>query len=199
MIGRLILSGDRNKILNIIRSGPTQIVVMDEETPSQDVICGSILLPPFSIMNELVDGRLDMHIIEDQYFEYLHTTEPISFVCGLMALMLKGVNVVISTEKYDYEFSVIPKTIWDFFNIRYGIMPETYYSGFRFADKPMHLDTIYSDLFLHDYIDDIVLKAKHSSHPYNQDVQIKLMNLYNLRALNNKSNGPIDPFVNMRG
>lgn len=200
MIGRIVIANNPNMVSNVVRSGPSQIILLDEEgRNSQDTICGSILLPPFSIMNELVDGRLDLRIIEDQYFGYLHSTEPMAFVVGLIAIMLKGINVIIVADRYDNEFSMIPKTIWNFFNMRYGIVPETISTAFLISNDPMHWDTIYSDLFLYDYIDDTVLKAKHSPSPYNPVVQNKLINLYNFRALNNNSDKPIDPFVNMRG
>lgn len=199
MIGRIIFVSNPNRIPDIIRSGPSQLVRIDEDnTYGPEVICGSILLPPYSIMSELIDDRLDLRIIEQQYFEYLHTNEPRSFVAGLLAIMFKGINVVIMVDKYDNEFGVIPRTLWNFINIRYGIMLETETNGFFYPTDPMYLDTIYSDLFLYDYIDDAVLKSKHSPHTYNEEVQMKLMNLYNLRATNNMNHGPIDPFISMR-
>ena len=205
MIGRLIMTPDLNYIPAVISSGPTKVIWLTDNLEYEtsegyatgNDTCGSILLPPYSIMCEVVDDRFDINFVKNRYLEYLHTREPLSFVCGILGLLIKGLNVMIMVNKIERDFNFIPETLFYLFQLRYGITPETMSNPFIYPNQDMYLDTIYSDLYLFDYMDESLLRRLHSQHPFNDEVQTKIMNSNNFRV--RYSQEPVNPFINMNG
>lgn len=200
MIGKLIFSSNvENDIQPAI--SPYQVVYLDtqcyENSRIPNAICGTVLLPPYSIMSALVETEdtYPIVMVADQYLSYLHTTEPMSFIVGILALLLKGISVIIYIGSFEAEFTIIPQTIQRFLNLRYGMFPEYMGNGFMFPIDPMYTDQIYSDLFLFDYCDLGYLQRCHSSHPFNNEVNNKIMMMgYMSQPQVPINGGPIDPF-----
>lgn len=195
MIGKLIFSSNPQHDLSM-QLGPYQIIHFGNEE-RQDALCGSIMLPPYSIMSMLIESEDTYSLlgIAEQYLAYLHTPEPMSFIVGLLALLLKGISVIFLIDSFDAEFSIIPQTIQRFLNLRYGMFPENNGNGFLFPLDPMYTDQIYSDLFMFDYCDLAFLQKCHSSHPFNAEVNNKIIRMgYMNQPQYSTSGGLIDPF-----
>ncbi len=200
MIGKLIFSSNLPYDLSM-QLGPYQVVYLGEEK-DKDALCGSVILPPYSIMSMLVETNdtCPLVMVADQYLAYLHTPEPMSFIVGLIALLLKGISVIIFIGSFDAEFSIIPQTIQRFLTLRYGMFPEYNGNGFLFPVDPMYTDQIYSDLFMFDYCDLGYLQKCHSSHPFNNDVNNKIIRMgYMNQPQYPTDGGLIDPFQVIRG
>lgn len=200
MIGKLIFSTDlgRDQSLQI---GPYQIIFLDEteatDSRIQNAIVGSVLLPPYNIMTRLVEPDYPLVALGDEYLAYLHSPEPLSFMVGILALLMKGVSVIIDTMSCEAEFSLIPQTIQRFLVLRYGMYPEFMGQGFLFPVDPMYTDQIFSDLFLFDYCDLDYLQKMHSNHPFNMDVNNKIIIMGCKQGLYNQmtsDGGIVDPF-----
>lgn len=203
MIGRIILDRVRNYNVSQLGQFPNlfEIVYTDREIVSElpfmaddSFICGDIIMPPYSIMQELVEDTVPLEFISNQYMEYLHTFEPISFIVGLIALILRGYDIIIDTGVDPGDsFELIPQVLREFFLLRYGIVVEIAgRQNFQFPVDPMYLDQIYSDLFLFDYADINVLKKYHSDHPFNNEVMNKIFRLGMREQFEMKNNGSID-------
>ena len=207
MIGKLVMTRDPGYVQMVVPLGPTRVIELDDVMaldPSLgcgNVMCGSILLPPPTIMSAAIEESIPIDVVRQQFFSYLHLNEPRSFLAGIVALMIKGINVVIVLDKVDPEFSFIPTEIYNFFMIRYGIIAESIVpnfmsSQFRYPVEAEYLDTIYEDLFVFDYMDAESLKKMHSAHPYSMEVDTKLRNFYNYNIL--QTDGIVNPFINLR-
>ena len=199
MIGKLVLSNDLSRDIGP-HLGPYQIICLNTENSNPEILCGSILLPPYSLMSMLVESEdaCPLMMVADQYFEYLHTHEPMSFIAGILAILLKGISVVIYIGEFDGEFSIIPQTIIRLFNVRYGMFIEPNGNGLLFNPEPMYSDQVYSDLYMFDYCDTKTLTNNHSPHPYNADVYNKIIRT-NSMVMSDQTESVLDPFVVIRG
>ena len=202
-MGKIIFGRTRNYNLNQL--GPMYLLIgdpdMSEELPPyilNDTICGSILLPPYSIMAELIDDEVPQQMIAEHYMQYLHTIEPLHFIVGLLAALLKGFTIFIDLG-YEPEdtFILIPQVLREFFMLRYGIIVQIdNVQHYMYPMDPMYLDQIYSDLFLFDYADLAFLQKYHSRHPFNADVVEKIVRLGLQDQVNVRTNdnNKVDPF-----
>lgn len=202
MIGKFIISNNLSRDIGPYL-GPYQIISLNTEDQQAipNVICGSILLPPYSIMTKIVGTEEEYPIlmVTEEYLSYLHTIEPMAFIVGMIALLFKGISVILYANDFINEFAIIPQTINRFLNLRYGMVPEPNGNCLMFLPDPMYSDQIYSDLFLYDYCDLETLKRFHSSHPFNNEVSNKIIMSHQLNQGISGIDKVVDPFIVLRG
>lgn len=148
----------------------TMIVILDEEmrpllrvADSPCVICGSVLLPPYSIMAQEADGAVPPQQTDEAYLHYLHSKESLQLVAGIMAFLVRKIHVIILLNSHESEFGFIPNGIITLFQLRYGVTPFVDIDSrieyqFAYNPEPMFHDQIIEDLFMFDYMamDDVM-------------------------------------------
>lgn len=205
------------------------VILMDDEIRSvmeakdaTDIMSGSIILPPFSIMAVAVDNMVPYQEVEEMYLEYLHTKEPQQFITGIIAMLIKGINVIILLSSHEAEFGFIPAVIIRYFNIRYGINPYVDIDGviesqFGWIPTDMYMDQMKEDLFIYDFMSANDLLLSWSDFDLTPEVVRKLIWVYNpavqtgsmeeyasifnsmKRNAKNNSSVPMMPFTSVEG
>lgn len=167
------------------------VILLDDEIrsameakDSPDIMSGSIILPPFTIMAESVDNIAPPPVIDEHYLGYLHTTEPQKFITGIMAMLVKGMNVMILLSSHEVEFDFIPRILLQYLALRYGLTPLVHIDclmemAYNWLDEPMYHDYIVGDLFLYDYMDANTLLMSWSAYPLSEPVIKKLIWIFN--------------------
>ena len=167
------------------------VILLDDEIraalsakDSPDIMSGSVILPPFTIMAQAVDNIVPYAAIETMYFEYLHNREPAQFIAGIIAMLIKGINVFVLLSSHEAEFGFIPNGIVRFFSFRYGITPYTDIDSsvdytFSWNPTPMYVDQMIEDLFMYDYMEPDALLLSWSDYDLSPEVVTKLIWIYN--------------------
>lgn len=185
--GRLFFTADPDLADSILLNRTGRVIILSDPEArnllrmagSPDIICGSILLPPYTIMSHAVDETVPPEYVAQEYLAYMHSREPRAFICGILAMMLKRMDVAILFTLHEMEFNVIMSVLDEMFEVRYGIRAQTVTTPFGFPTDDMYLDTIYGDLFLFGYMDADTLMRKHSEKPFDEEVIMKLIYIYN--------------------
>ena len=158
MFGTIYLTSSKEQAEAALLCRSAKVVVLDENNPFgnlNDVIMGTILLPPYEAMSAIVDGEDKIAI--DIYMDYLNGSTQDMFICVLIAALYKGVNILLYVPE-DESFFVygllVRFTIYGIQvgkdDVPFGLMEGAFFDCLRLSSMYVH-DIMTSDDFLKSY------------------------------------------------
>ncbi len=119
MMGTLYLTYDLN--MCIANSGVRRTVIVSEDPVANNlpnVVGGSILMPPYEAMMQLIDGNIQE--FNKLYHEYLASPVPDKMIVLLIQALEQGINLLLYLDK-DAE-KTFATTLMEHFFYAYGII-----------------------------------------------------------------------------
>lgn len=127
--GSIYLISDLNNI-NYLNN--TKLVFIGEPSPSlvqqYNGVVGSILLPPYQSLDHRLNNNIQAFNYE--YFNYLSTKEPMSFIAAIVKALCNGINLLVYSNKDELDLYFQSFNI--FMSSNFGINIGTPYNKFYY-------------------------------------------------------------------
>lgn len=144
MLGTLYLTYDLN--MCIANAGVCRTVIVSEDPTANslpNVVGGSILMPPYEAMMQLIDGN--MQEFQRLYDQYLYSPVPDKMIILLIQALRQGINLILYLDK-DAEKTFASTLVQHFF-YAYGITIGTPLNPFMYDSQ--YEEVILSKMYLY--------------------------------------------------
>ena len=145
---------------NLLRYNPinTRVIVLADSIEKVQVdnritTLGSVLLPPYEAIEFELDNRMNEFV--NIYCSYLASNVPDRFITLMLAVMLKGFNIILYIDPDEYRNLHFKDVLARFVFMTYGIQIGNEYANpiIPFMYNQAYDPVILSKLYDYDYID----------------------------------------------